>query len=134
MKILVTGGGGFLGKHVVRLLLENGYTVVAFQRSAHPDLVLQGAEVRQGSLTDADSLQAAMIGCGAVIHIAAKAGVWGPRADYFATNVDGTRVVLDAMEKSGIKKLVHCSSPSVVFNGNAFQGEDESLPYGSHWL
>ena len=134
MKILVTGGGGFLGKHVVADLLKEDHQVVSYQRSTHPQLTKLGVDVRCGSLTEADHLEQALSGCEAVIHIAAKAGVWGPRDDYFTTNVDGTKVLLEAMRKMGIRKLVNCSSPSVVFNGGSFDGEDESLPYGGNWL
>ncbi len=133
MKVFVTGGGGFLGSYVVRDLLKEGHEVVSFQRSAHPELLKLGVEVFQGSLTDGDALALAMRSCDAVIHIAAKAGVWGAADEYYAVNVTGTERVLKAMEANGIKKLVYCSSPSVVFNGNAFEGEDESVPYGAEW-
>jgi nucleoside-diphosphate-sugar epimerase len=134
MKVLVTGGGGFLGSRIVLNLLDEGYSVVAYQRSDHPRLRHLGVEVRQGSLTDKDLLTTALDGCDAVIHTAAKAGVWGPRAEYFRTNVDGTRSLLQAMGSANVSRLVHCSSPSVVFNRQSFEGENESLPYGSRWL
>lgn len=134
MKILVTGGGGFLGSRIVLNLLDEGHDVIAYQRSDHPHLRHLGVDVRQGSLIEKDALTSALSDCEAVIHTAAKAGVWGPRTDYFTTNVDGTRTLLESMESAGINRLVHCSSPSVVFNGQAFEGEDESLPYGSNWL
>jgi 2-alkyl-3-oxoalkanoate reductase len=134
MKVLVTGGGGFLGRHVVAGLVRQGHAVVAYQRGSVPDLEAGGVEARRGSLTDADTLRAALRGCDAVIHTAAKAGVWGARRDFFTTNLDGTRVLLDAMRAAGIRDLVHCSTPSVVFNGRAFEGADESLPYGGGWL
>ncbi len=134
MKVLVTGGGGFLGSRIVSNLLEEGQAVVAYQRSDHPEMRQMGVDVRQGSLNDKDILTMALTGCDAVIHTAAKAGVWGPRSEYFKTNVDGTRTLLEAMEAASVTKLVHCSSPSVVFNGQSFEGADESLPYGSNWL
>lgn len=133
MKVFVTGGGGFLGSYVVRDLIAEGHSVVSFQRSAHPELVALGIEVSQGSLSDREALVRSMRSCDAVIHIAAKAGVWGPSELYYSVNVTGTSNVLSAMEANNIHKLVFCSSPSVVFNGNAFMGEDESLPYGREW-
>ena len=133
MKVLVTGGGGFLGRYIVRELLGAGHAVVSLQRSAHPDLEALGVAVVSGSLLEADAVRAALSGCGAVIHTAAKAGVWGKRSDFFATNVDGTRQLLQLMDEAGISRLVHCSSPSVVFNGDSFNGADESLPYGRNW-
>lgn len=134
MKVLVTGGGGFLGSQIVLNLLDAGHSVVAYQRSDHPRLRHLGVDVRQGSLIEKDALTAALRGCDAVIHTAAKAGVWGPRREYFSANVDGTKTLIEAMETAGISRLVHCSTPSVVFNGQAFEGQDESLPYGSNWL
>lgn len=134
MRILVTGGGGFLGRYIVNLLLADGHEVVAFQRQDHPDLAEKGVEVRRGSLLEPDALRAAMRGCGAVIHTAAKAGVWGPRKEYFSINLEGTRNVCEAMEAEGVLNLVHCSTPSVVFNRESFRGPDESLPYGREWL
>jgi len=134
MKILVTGGGGFLGGYIVRALLDEGYDVVAFQRHGHPELEALGVKVVQGSLESVESIKSALEGCQAVIHTAAKAGVWGPRHEYFTTNVDGTRHLLQAMEATNVRDLVHCSTASVVFHGDAFHGEDEALPYGENWL
>ena len=133
MKVFVTGGGGFLGQYICRVLIAEGYQVVAFQRGAHPELEAMGVQVRRGSITATDALAAAMQGCEAVIHTAAKAGVWGPRSEFFTTNLDGTRNVLAVMERQGIKRLVHCSSPSIVFNGSSIDGADESIPYGRNW-
>ena len=134
MKILVTGGGGFVGRYIIRELLADGHRVVAYQRSLNPELESEGVQVIPGSILSGDGLEKALTGCEVVIHVAAKAGVWGPARDYFSTNVEGTKVLLEAMERSGVKKLVYCSSPSVVFNGGSFDGDDESLPYGSNWL
>ncbi|MGC9450279.1 MAG: NAD-dependent epimerase/dehydratase family protein [Oceanipulchritudo sp.] len=133
MKILVTGGGGFLGSRIVDGLLKEGHSVRVYQRSENPAMAAAGVEVTTGSLTAAESLRIAVRGCDAVIHTAAKAGVWGPRREYFATNVEGTRNLLEAMAAAGVGDLVHCSSPSVVFDGSSFEGADESLPYGRNW-
>ena len=133
MKILVTGGGGFLGSYIVRALLRDSHAVRILQRSPHAEFSSLGVEVFCGSIADGDVVRAAAKGCDAVIHTAAKAGVWGPRHEYFSTNVDGTRNLLEAMVKCGCRRLVHCSSPSVVFDGGSFEGADESLPYGSNW-
>ena len=133
MKILVTGGGGFLGSYIVRALLREGHGVRILQRSPHPEFSSMGVEVFSGSIADVDAVESAVAGCDSVIHTAAKAGIWGPRHEYFSTNVGGTRNLLEAMVKSGCRRLVHCSSPSVVFDGGSFEGADESLPYGRNW-
>lgn len=134
MKTLVTGGGGFLGRCIVERLLARGCEVCSFQRSAHADLEARGVRVVQGSLTDRPALQAAMVGADVVFHVAAKAGVWGRKQDFEAANVRGTQTVLECMKALKIRDLVYTSTPSVVFSGEAFEGADESLPYGCNWL
>ena len=76
MKILVTGGGGFVGGYVVDQLLERGYEVRSYGRSPQPELKARGVEVFQGDLADFDAVRAAVNGVDAVFHVAAKAGVW----------------------------------------------------------
>lgn len=132
--ILVTGGNGFLGTAICRQLRAKGYPVRAYQRSAAPQLAALGVEVCRGDLADGAALGGAVRGCRAVIHTAALAGVWGPRQQYFAVNLDGTRAVMAAVAAQGVQCLVHCSTPSVVFSGEAFEGADAGLPYGRNWL
>jgi len=128
VKVLVTGGGGFLGGWICRQLAERGDTPVAYQRSAAPDLSAKGIEVRRGDLLDVRALADAAEGCEAIIHCAARAGAWGDRAVYRAINVTGTQNVIDACRNAGIRRLVHASSPSIVHGGGDIEGGDESLP------
>lgn len=134
MKILITGGGGFLGRYVVKKLLARGYTVRVLGRSEQPDLKEAGVDVIQGDIRDAKIVRAAARGAEVIQHIAAKAGVWGSWEDYYQTNVIGTRNVLNACKELGTKRLVYTSTPSVVFNGEVLQGVDENQPYGKDWL
>ncbi|MGF1448705.1 MAG: NAD-dependent epimerase/dehydratase family protein [Opitutales bacterium] len=134
MNVLVTGGNGFLGGRIVDRLLERGYRVRSFQRSLAPSLAAKGVEVHAGDLADLDSVLAACEGMEAVFHVAAKAGVWGPRADYLAANLTGTENVVRACQQQGVRGLIHTSTPSVVFSGESFEGADESLPYGTNFL
>lgn len=129
MKILVTGGGGFLGAEICRQLLARGDQVVAFQRSANPALAALGVEIQQGSISDANQVEQLTEGVDAVIHTAAKAGIWGSYDSYFQPNVVGTENIIAACRKHGIKYLVFTSSPSVVHAGGDIEGADESLPY-----
>jgi nucleoside-diphosphate-sugar epimerase len=133
MKALVTGGGGFLGGAIVRLLRERGDTVRSFARGSYPALALLGVEQVQGDLTDREAVLRAAAGCDIVFHVAAKAGVWGSYADYYRANVTGTENVLAACRAHGIGRLVHTSSPSVVFTGEDVEGGDETLPYPAHF-
>jgi nucleoside-diphosphate-sugar epimerase len=129
MKALVTGGGGFLGGVVVRKLLARGDAVRSFTRTAYPWLAELGVEQAHGDLADADAVAKAIAGCDVVFHVAAKAGVWGRYADYFATNVTGTENVLAACQSHGVPRLVYTSTPSVVHGGESIEGADESIPY-----
>jgi len=117
MKVLVTGGNGFLGRAIVRQLLDAGHKVRSFSRQ--PSTVLDQWEVEQirGDVRDLDTVKQAVESCAAVIHTAAKAGVWGPASEYEPVNVQGTRNLLMAVKAAGIDKFVHASSPSVVFDG-----------------
>jgi nucleoside-diphosphate-sugar epimerase len=133
MKALVTGGGGFLGKAIVKLLLERGDEVRSFSRSAYPELNELGVEHVSGALDNADAVTRAVAGCDIVYHVAAKAGVWGPYEEFYQANVVGTRNIIDACRKQGVRKLVYTSSPSVVFDGTDMEGVDESAPYPDHF-
>ncbi len=128
-KILVTGGGGFLGGAIVRHLLNAGERVRSFSRAFYPQLDQLGVEQFQGDLSDVHAVEQACDGIEAIFHAAAKAGVWGPFRTYYQTNVTGTQNIIAASKKHGIQRLVYTSSPSVVFNGQDMEGVDESLPY-----
>jgi nucleoside-diphosphate-sugar epimerase len=133
MKILVTGGGGFLGTSVCRQLAARGHRVIAFQR--RPANHLERAEISsiEGDISDPGQVLAAAAGCSAVIHTAGKAGVWGKTEDYRRVNVDGTNNVIRACLEHGIPHLVHTSSPSIVHTGGDIGGGDESLPIATHF-
>jgi 2-alkyl-3-oxoalkanoate reductase len=88
----------------------------------------------RGSITDRDLCLRASEGVDAIVHTAALAGVWGPRRDYEATNIDATGHLLHAAQQLGIRAFVHTSSPSVSFDGRPQSGIDESVPYPERWL
>lgn len=134
MKVLVTGGGGFLGGAVVRRLLDRGNTVRSLQRGDYAWLDEAGVESIRGDLADRDTVERAVRGCDAVLHVAAKAGVWGPRREYEAANVTGTRHVIEACLREGVARLVYTSSPSVVFDGADEEGIDERAAYPHRYL
>jgi nucleoside-diphosphate-sugar epimerase len=92
-----------------------------------------GVEHCRGELADAGAVKRAAEGCDLVFHVAAKAGVWGPYEEFYRANVLGTKHVIDACRLHGIKRLVHTSSPSVVFDGSDMEGVDESVPYPDHF-
>lgn len=134
MKLLVTGGGGFVGKAIVRRLLARGDAVRSFGRSPQPELEAAGVEVVCGDLSNAAEVQQAVEGIDAVFHVAAKAGVWGSWEQYHRPNVVGTRNVVAACQTAGVERLVYTSTPSVVFNGQPIRGAGPEMPYGRNWL
>lgn len=133
MPVLVTGGGGFLGGAIVRLLQARGARVRSLSRQHYPELEQAGVEQFQGSLTDREIVGTAVRGCELVFHVAAKAGIWGRYEDYHQTNVIGTENILKACRQHGVQRLVYTSSPSVVFHGRDMEGVDESVPYPEHY-
>lgn len=133
MKILVTGGGGFLGSAVCRQLAEKGHEVNALQRRPATHLEPFGVRSVEADVSDPDAVLRAATGCGAIVHTAGKAGIWGDPADFRRINVDGTANVLRACERHGIPFLVHTSSPSVVHAGGDIEGGDESLPLATRF-
>jgi dihydroflavonol-4-reductase len=117
MTILVTGGSGFVGHAVVRLLVAEGCRVRALVRpatSADP-LHALGVEVVEGDLTDPPSLRAAVDGCDGLYHVAADYRLWVPDpACMIQVNVDGTRHILEAASDAGVKRVVYTSSVAVL--------------------
>jgi nucleoside-diphosphate-sugar epimerase len=133
MRVLVTGGSGFLGGAIVRKLLARGDHVRSFARSDAPTLASLGVEVMRGDLADGDAVHRAVSGCDLVQHVAAKAGYWGAREAYERTNVLGTQNVIAACRAAKIDRLVYTSTPSVIYNGADIAGADESLSYPAHY-
>ncbi|MGC8644076.1 MAG: NAD-dependent epimerase/dehydratase family protein [Isosphaeraceae bacterium] len=130
---LVTGGGGFLGSAIVRLLREQGRSIRSLSRNRYPALDALGVTQFQGDVADPAVVHAAIDGCAAVFHVAAKAGLWGAYPEYYQANVVGTDNVIAACRAHGVRRLIYTSSPSVVFTGHDLEGVDESIPYADHY-
>ncbi|WP_230088053.1 hopanoid-associated sugar epimerase [Alicyclobacillus mali (ex Roth et al. 2021)] len=113
----VTGGSGFVGYHVARVLIEHGHRVRALVRNPGraPHLRALGAEMIQGDLATGEGLRAGIDGCDAVFHVAAHYSL-DPRDDalMYAANVEGTRRVLEAVREAGGPRLVYTSSTAAV--------------------
>jgi nucleoside-diphosphate-sugar epimerase len=134
MKVLVTGGGGFLGGRIAQLLWERGDSVLVFGRNRYPRHEQTGVPTMQGDVRDPQAVRQACMGMEAVIHTAALAGLGGKRRDFWSINVEGTRHVIDACRAAGVPKLVYTSSPSVVCGAEDLNGVDESQPYPRRYL
>ncbi|SHG23168.1 NAD-dependent epimerase/dehydratase family protein [Geodermatophilus nigrescens] len=118
MRVLVTGASGMLGRTTAEALLARGDDVTVLQRRPSR---LPCAEVL-GDVADPDAVARAARRQDAVVHLAAKVDVTGPRAEYERANVAGTRAVVDACRGQGVGRLVHVSSPSVAHAGAALAG------------
>jgi nucleoside-diphosphate-sugar epimerase len=116
------------------MLLEDHWAVSSFARGHYPDLAAKGVVCHAGDLADPAAVDKALRGADVVFHVAAKAGAWGNYASYYATNVTGTKNVIDACRRNGVKKLVHTSTPSVVFSGHRLENSDETVPYARRHL
>lgn len=134
MKILVTGGGGFLGQALCRGLRARGHDVVSFNRGRYPALAAIGVQQEQGDLALRDAVIGAALGCDAVFHNAAKAGAWGSYRSYYDANVLGTQNVIEACRTHGIGRLVYTSTPSVTHRKThpVEGGTADTVPYGEH--
>jgi len=134
MKILVTGGGGFLGQVLCRGLRDRGHEVVSFNRGRYDALDRLGVTQVQGDLAQRDAVLAAAAGCEAIFHNAAKAGAWGSYESYHLANVVGTQNVIDACRAHAIGRLVYTSTPSVTHRKThpVEGGTADTVPYGDH--
>lgn len=133
MRILVTGGSGFLGTRLVAQLLANGHHVLALARSAASQnkLAAMGASPVPGDLED-ERLELPSVD--AVVHAAAHFHFTGPRAQYFRTNVGGTKALLDAAGKAGAKAFIYVSAAGIIMDdrGSPVRRADESATTQPH--
>ena len=134
MKALVTGGGGFLGSAIARMLHERGDDVTVFGRRRYAHIEHQGIATIRGDLRDAQAVRTAVAGMDVVFHAGAVAGIWGRRQTFWDINVKGTRHVLAGCRQAGVPRLVFTSSPSVIFGTDDLCGVDESVPYPDRHL
>lgn len=122
-RVLVTGGRGFLGSHVVRALLERGDDVRVFAHSAMRDVFDEApGETFEGDIRDERAVREAMKGVDQVVHLVSNFRKGGSdRADAHDVNVLGTQHVLRAAQQEGVERVVHCSTIGV-------HGDVEEIP------
>ncbi len=130
MQVLVTGGTGFTGSHLTRRLLERGHRVRVLDHAPglfHDELRELGAEIRIGSIVDADVVRESVRGCEVVHHVAAAfRKINMPKSAYWQVNVEGTRLVCEASLASGVRKLVYCSTQGVHGDVKHIPGDEDS--------
>ncbi len=131
MLAFVTGATGFLGSHVARVLAEQGAELRLLVRPTSNLKNLQGlkAETATGDLRDAASLEKAMAGCDTVFHVAADYRLWvRDPAEMYRSNVGGTRAILEAARKSGVRRVVYTSSVATIGFTEDGKPADEDSP------
>jgi len=129
-KALVTGATGFLGGHMTRRLLSEGWQVTATGRNeqAGRQLSAAGAQFLPIDLRNREQVVEACREQEYVFHCAALSSPWGSYRDFFASNVEATRHVADGCMQHGVQRLVHISTPSIYFDYRTRYGIRESDP------
>jgi dihydroflavonol-4-reductase len=130
LKVFITGATGFLGSHVARVFAEQGADLRLLVRTTSSLKNLEGlkAETVTGDLRDSASVEKAMSGCEVVLHVAADYRLWvRDAAEMYRSNVEGTRAVLEAARKHGVRSVVYTSSVATVgFTGNGRPADEDS--------
>jgi nucleoside-diphosphate-sugar epimerase len=130
VRVLITGGTGFLGRHAAVRLKRRGDEVAVMGRNDSIGRTLESIGIRyvKSELSDRDRVVAAIEGCDQVIHSGGLAAPFGEYEMFHKANVLGTRFVVEGCRKHGVKRLVYLSTPSLYFNYRDRLGIKESEP------
>jgi dihydroflavonol-4-reductase len=120
-RVLVTGGAGFIGQHLVSALAARGRKVRILDRRP-PVCAVSGVEYVSGSVLDRVLVDEALRDVDEVYHLAGLPGMWLPdKSDFHAVNFQGTEVVIAAARKRGTARFLHCSTESILFRPASLQ-------------
>ena len=134
MRAFVTGATGFLGSHVARVLVEQGVELRLLVRPTSDLRNIDGLNVERvvGDLRDPASIEKALSGCDVVFHVAADYRLWvRDPSEMYRSNVEGTRALLEAARKQGVRRVVYTSSVATMgFGSGSNHGNvaDEQSP------
>ncbi|MBX3137178.1 NAD-dependent epimerase/dehydratase family protein [Candidatus Obscuribacterales bacterium] len=129
-KVAVTGATGLVGGHLVQHLADNNYEVIAIGRSKEKLSHFQSPniEIRIADIEDQEAVSRAISGADVVVHSAATVDPYGSRESIFATNVGGTKKILEAAKAQNVKHFLYVSSLSVITGQGDLYNVDESEP------
>jgi nucleoside-diphosphate-sugar epimerase len=136
MKIVITGGRGFVGKALSKKFRNSEHIIHTIGRSSHftKSDFPENCQHHCCDLANDPIPEDIFKGTDLIFHIAAKAGMWGKYSDFYSSNVIATRNILSACKKYHINKLIYTSTPSVVFSTQPIVNGTESLAYGNSGL
>jgi dihydroflavonol-4-reductase len=132
VKVLVTGGAGFVGSQIVSALLRRGDAVRVLHRATSNLIMLEGLPVEHvlGDVLEPEAVARAVTGCDLVFHVAAVASYWRTqRKQVYKVNVEGTRIVVEACLAAGVPRVVHTSSVAAIGIPRNGRPADESAPF-----
>ncbi len=132
MKVLLTGADGLLGSNLTRELISRGISLRGTTQPNRSSFTIDSLEMERvpTDILSCDSIDAAMEGCDAVIHAAAATAIWPPRSEMIRrVNVDGTKNVLAAAKKHGVKRMIHVGTANTFAAGSKETPGDETAPY-----
>jgi dihydroflavonol-4-reductase len=132
VRVLVTGGTGFVGSQIVAALVRRGDAVRVLHRAASKLIMLEGLPVEHflGDVLEPDAVACAVAGCDLVFHVAAVASYWRTqREQVYRVNVEGTRIVMEACLAAGVPRVVHTSSVAAISIPRNGRPADESATF-----
>lgn len=125
MKVFITGGTGFIGKHTIELLIHKNYNLIVLLRKPTDKLLMKSNDIKMviGDIMEKESLINGMKNCDAVINLAGRYSFWeADKAIYSETNIRGTQNVMESCIECGIKKIIHVSTSGIF-------GVPENIPF-----
>lgn len=130
MRVLVTGGSGFVGRELLKVLRAHGHVLRALVRTDEAaKLVAElGAQAVRGDLTSPAGLATVCEGVDVVVHLAAHVSDYGDPRLFYEINVEGTRAMLEAARRGGARRFVHISTEAVLLDGRPLCDVDETRP------